>query len=387
MKQAVIYKLYKNRKNKHLNQKIDISGIIYNHCIGLCKKYYKIFGQSLNKYKLQKHLTKIKKLEKYSFWNLLGSQAIQDITDRIDRAYKLFFETRKTNKKSSPPSFKKVKKYKSFTLKQAGFKFFEDNKVKIGDKIFKYFKSRSLEGDIKTITLRRDLLGDLYLIVVMEMNKKVDKKVMTGKIAGLDFGLKTFLTVSNSEKIKSPYFYKKSSKQIAKCNRSLSRKKDGSNKRKKAKLKLAKVYKSLCNHRKNYFFHLALNLIKRYDYIFLEDLDIKAMQKIWGKKISDIAFYSFVKILKHTANKHGKKVHQIDRFYPSSKTCSNCGHINHNLKLTDRFWTCPHCLMRLDRDINATINILREGASSLGLDIVRLENSSEYCLKLESNAL
>ena len=143
----------------------------------------------------------------------------------------------------------------------------------------------------------------------------------------------------------------------------------------------------MVNHRKNYFFHLAKDLVKRYDYLFLEDLNIKAMQKLWGKKISDLAFYSFVKILEHMANKHGKKVYQIDRFYPSSKTCSNCQKINHNLELKDRFWTCPHCLKTLNRDVNAAINILREGASSLSLDIVRLEGSSEYCLKLESNAL
>ena len=387
MIKTIVYKLYKNRKNKYINQKIDIAGIIYNHCIALNKTYYRIFRKSLNRYKLQKHLTKLKKLPKHSCWNLLGSQAIQDITDRIDRAYQLFYQNRKTNKKSSPPSFKKVKKYKSFTLKQAGYELLEDNKVRIGSQIFKYFKSRAFEGIIKTITLKRDILGDLFLIIVADLKEEIKSKVMTGKIAGFDFGLKTFLTLSNSEKKQSPLFYKKSSKQIAKCNKSLSRKKEGSNRRKKARLKLAKIYRSLVNHRKNYFFHLANELVKKYDYMFLENLNIKAMQKIWGKKISDLGFYSFVKILDYMANKYGKKVYQIDRFYPSSKTCSNCLKINHNLELKDRFWTCPHCLKILDRDINAAINILREGASSLGLDIVRLGNSSEYCLKLESNVL
>jgi len=95
----------------------------------------------------------------------------------------------------------------------------------------------------------------------------------------------------------------------------------------------------------------------------------------------------FVKILEHVANKNGKKVHKVDRFYPSSKTCFNCKNINHNLELKDRNWVCQHCQAQLDRDINAAKNILREGASSLSLDIVRLENSSEYCLKLESNVL
>ena len=365
MIKTIIYKLYKNKKNKNINQKIDIAGIIYNHCIALNKTYYRIFGKSLNKYRLQKHLTKIKKLKKNSFWNLLGSQAIQDITDRIDRAYKLFFQNQK--KRVRPPSFKKVKKYKSFTLKQAGYEFLEDNRVRIGSQIIKYSKSRSFEGNIKTVTLKRDMLGDLYVIIVIDIKEEATEKVMTGKIAGFDFGLKIFLTSSNGEEQQSPLFYKKSSKQIVECNKILSRKKEGSNRRKKARYQLAKIYKFLVNHRKNYFFHLARDLVKRYDYLFLEDLNIKAMQRLWGKKISDLAFYSFIKILKHMANKYGKTIHQIDRFYPSSKTCSNCERINHNLKLKDRFWTCPHCLKELNREVNAAINILREGASSPGL--------------------
>ena len=116
------YKLYNTKRLKHLDRTLDIAGIIYNHCIALHKRYYRLFGKSLNKYQLQKHLTKLKKLPKCSHFKLVPSQAIQDITDRIDKAYKLFFRNQKKGIKSSPSSFKKVKKYKSFTLKQAGYK-------------------------------------------------------------------------------------------------------------------------------------------------------------------------------------------------------------------------------------------------------------------------
>jgi len=111
------------------------------------------------------------------------------------------------------------------------------------------------------------------------------------------------------------------------------------------------------------------------------------MQRMWGKKISDLSFSQFVKVLEYVAEKKGKKVHKINRYFSSSKTCFSCDHIYKDLSLNERTWTCLNCLAILDRDINAAKNILREGASSLGLDIVRLENSSEYCLKPESNVL
>lgn len=387
MKYSYIYKFYKARKTKFLNQKIDIAGIIYNHCIALYRTYYRIFKKHLDKYKLQKFLVELKKKDRHSFWNLLGSQAIQNITDRIDKSYKLFYRNLKRGIKCSPPGFKKVKKYKSFTLKQAGYQLLEGNKIKIGKREYKYFKSREIKGKVKTLTIKRDLIGDLYLIMTLE-TKNITKKIITsGKIAGFDFGLKTFLTLSNHEQIKSPFFYKKCNKKIAKANRELSRKQPKSNHRKKARINLAKIYRYLANSRKNYFFKVAHMLVDKYDYLIFEDLNIKAMQKRWGKKISDIGFQTFLKVLEHVANKKGKNIHKIDRFFPSSKMCSHCFNINKNLSLKDRLWSCPSCSHKLDRDNNAAINILREGASSLSLDIVRLEDSSEYCWKLESNVL
>jgi putative transposase len=115
------YKLCDTKKLKYLNRRVDIAGIIYSHCIALHKRYYRLFGKSLNKFQLQKYLTKFKKLSKYSFRKIVPSQAIQEITDRIDKAYKLCFRNQKQGIKSSPPSFKKVRKYKLITLKQAGY--------------------------------------------------------------------------------------------------------------------------------------------------------------------------------------------------------------------------------------------------------------------------
>lgn len=135
MRKTFCYKLYSSKKNKILHKKIDLAAQIYNYCLSLHKTYYKIFKKHLNKFKLQEHLTKAKK--RHSFLTLLGSQAIQDITDRLQRSYELFYRNLKHNKKARLPRFKKRIRYKSFTLKQAGYKLVTDNSIRIGKTTYK----------------------------------------------------------------------------------------------------------------------------------------------------------------------------------------------------------------------------------------------------------
>ena len=149
-------------------------------------------------------------------------------------------------------------------------------------------------------------------------------------------------------------------------NRNLSKKKKGSNNRKKAKLQLAKLHIKVANKRRDYFHKLPNEIANNYDNIFLEDLNMKAMQKLWGRKVSDLAFSEFVNILEYKTN-----VIKIDRFYPSSKTCSNCGYVLKELDLKTREWTCPSCNAKHQRDVNAAINIKRVGASTLAGEVVR----------------
>jgi hypothetical protein len=152
------FKLYASKKNKNLHQTINIAGVIFNHCIALHKRVYRLYGKSLSCHRLKLHLTKLKKLPKYAFWNHVGSQTIQDIAERIDRAYKLFFRNLRHGVRTAPPGFKKVKKYKSFTLKQCGYKLLAGNKMLIQGKVYKFFKSREVEGRPKTVTVKRDTL-------------------------------------------------------------------------------------------------------------------------------------------------------------------------------------------------------------------------------------
>lgn len=364
-KQMITYgfKLYNSKKNKKLHRLIDTAGSIYNHLIALHKRYYRMYGKHLNVYKIMKHITKLKRTKRFAYWNNLGSQAIQNIAERIDGSYKLFFKNRSRGIKSSPPSFKKISKYRSFTLKQSGYKFFEDNRIKIGDKTYRYFKSRSIEGKVKTVTVKRDSLGDIYIYVTCE-TKAPEIKPRPGKIVGLDFGLRNFLTTSDGYVIESPLFFKRSAGKIRSLNKALSRKKKGSGNSKRAKLKLARAHRKIANQRRDYHFKLAKRLSEEYSLICVEDLNVKAMQALWGRKISDLGHSRFLNILEHQCSKTGTEFVRIPRFYPSSKTCSACGYILEELSLNTRSWTCPNCKTKHDRDVNAAVNILKVGAST-----------------------
>lgn len=357
------FKLYKSKRNRKLHKQIDMAGLIYNHCIALHKRYYKLFGKSLNMYQLKRHLTKLKKISKFAYMKELGSQAVQDIAQRIDRAYRLFFRNLKHKVRTAPPSFKKVSKYKSFTLSQAGYKYTgEDNSIIIRKQKYRFFKSREIRGKIKQLTVKRDTLGDIYIYFICE-NEDNEVLARTGKSVGFDFGLKTFLTASDGKDIKAPLFFRQNANAIKMANRNLSRKAKGSNNRKKAKIALARLHKKVANQRNNFHWQTANKLVGEYALICIEDLNLKAMQKRFGRKISDLGFADFVRKLKYKAHRAGASVVEVDRFFPSSQLCSDCGYRNTETKnLTVRSWTCPKCGNIHNRDRNASINIEREGS-------------------------
>ena len=356
------FKLYQSERNSKLHSQINSAGLIYNHCIALHKRFYKFYGKYLNKNKLQKHLVKLKKLPKFSYLLEIGSQAVQDITDRIDRAYQLFFRNIKRKIRSSPPSFKKIRKYKSYTLKQAGWKLDEEtHTLTIKGQKYRYFQSRRIRGKIKTVTIKRDSLGDLYIYLVTDA-KDLENITRTGKKVGYDFGLKKFLTASDGEDVVSPLFFANNSKLIKQACRNLSRKAKDSNNRRRAKLNLARVYKKTANQRNDFHFTLVHRLCIEYETICIEDLNIKGMKRKYGRKIGDLAFSEFVDMLKYEASKYGTEIIEVNRYYASSQICHCCGYKNAEVKdLKIREWRCPKCAKLHDRDRNAAKNILKEG--------------------------
>ncbi|KJH69341.1 RNA-guided endonuclease InsQ/TnpB family protein [Aliterella atlantica] len=375
------FKLYSHKRNRYLKRSINAAGAIYNHCIALHKRYYRMWGKHLNCAKLQNHIAGIRK--RNPFWQLVGSQAVQDICQRIDKAYQMFFKHHK--KGVRPPGFKKVKKYKSFTLKQAGYTFLGGNRIKIANKVYQFWKSREIEGTVKTLTIKRTPLGELFMVVVTgarferesfaggasPANVSPQIQSTNGKIAGFDFGLKTFLTCSEGFNIEAPLFLKQSLTAIKKASRQHSKKLKGSTNREQARKNLVRKYEDVSNRRNDWFWKLAHDLTNKFDVLCFETLNLKGMHRLWGRKVSDLAFGEFLQILEWVSKKKGKQVVYIDRWYPSSKTCSRCGHILESLDLSIRRWRCPSCQSENDRDENASINIKMVGASTIRLGDVR----------------
>ena len=353
------FKLYQHKRNRHLHRTINAASSIYNHSIALHKRYFRMFGKHLNQNRLMKHIAKLRKRNEY--WQLLGSQATQDVVQRIDRAYQLFFKHHARGVR--PPNFKKRIRYKSFTLKQAGYKFLKSNQLKIGKRIYRFWKSREIEGKIKTVTVKRNPLGEIFIFVVTDhINSEIIS--MSGKNAGFDFGLKSFLTCSDGSEIKSPLFFKQSLKELKIASLQHSRKKKGSKNREKARKNLVRVHEKVVARRTDWFWKTASELTDKFDFLYFETLNLKGMQRLWGRKIGDLAFSEFLKILEYVAEKKNKVVSYIDQWYPSSKTCSVCDHVINELPLNIRYWQCPNCFTKQGRDSNAAVNILRVGAST-----------------------
>jgi putative transposase len=374
------YRLYTCRKSdRHLHQIINTAGMIWNHALALQRRYYRLTGKYISLGRLKHHLAHLRmKTKRYAWWQGLGSQAVQEIGERLDAAFIRFFE-----KKGGFPRFKKVKKFKSFVLKQAGWKLSADRNQKYNRKNelihaignltilgrkYKFIKHREMHGTIKTVRIKRDTLGRLWICFSVEENVTIPNRAETGKIAGFDFGLKTFLTNEQGRKSDSPQFLRRELAIIRKLNRSLSRKQDGSHNRGRAKRALARAHLRIADKRQDHHYQLAHEICDHYQAALFEDLNIEGMKRLWGRKVSDLGFAQFLDIMKQVAFKRGVIVGQCKPFEPSTKTCSGCGH-KQAIALKERTFRCQSCGLILDRDHNAAINILRAGASALGLEI------------------
>ena len=352
------YKLYNRDALTYLDSILVIAGHIYNHCIALHRKYYSLYHKSLNKYALQKHLTKLKK--RYKNWNKVPSQAIQDITDRIDRSYRLFYSNLKKGVKTNPPHFQKSAKYKSFTTHQWGYKFHDGNKVCIGAKEFAYWNSRPFDGKIKTLTVKRKSSG-YYIYVVVEQESTAENIAKSGKIVGFDFSLNSFLVSSDGSDCSMPKLLQKNLKSL----RNLSRKYSKSKGERGSLRTLQKLHEKVTNQRADLHWKLARRLCHEYDVMVFETLDLASMDKRFKKSINDFGLNAFLSILEYVAHRTGKTVMYADKYYPSSQLCSACGYKNTALKnIKIREWVCPSCGCSHDRDFNAALNLQKVGASA-----------------------
>ncbi len=346
---------------------IDDLHSVHVHLLRLQRRYYRIYSKYASLSRILKHITKLKQRTK-THWYQLPSQMIQNVAIRIDLGYQRFFDNiedrqiGKTNRKVGKPKIKPNHKYKSVTFTQAGYKI-GGNRLTINclKKSFTFWKHREWTGTIKQVTIKRENVGDYYLYIVCEDYDPSEKLPLTGNEAGVDFGSKTFLTLSDGTKIASPEFYKQGLKAIRSANKALSRKQYLSNGWFRAKRHLVGVHKKIADSRRDWFFKLALRLVRKYDRIAIETLNLEGMKKLWGRKISDIAFGEFSLILQWTCVKYGKTLLKAGSWVATTKPCSGCGYRNETLSLSDRQWICPECGSDHDRDVNAAINILQAG--------------------------
>ena len=318
-----------------------------------------------NYHAMSAHLTELKRTT-HPHWKALPSQAIQQELRRIDNAYQRFF-----NKLGGRPHIKPRHKFKSITFPgQAGwelknnritlnFRKWENRKWRYDRVPYTFFKHRQWHGSIRRITIKRDNCGDYWLCIITNYTD-MEKLPTTGQSVGADFGMKdAFLTLSNSEKIQSPQFLKQSLKELRTLNKALSRKVKGSRNWWRYVLQLTRLYRHIANQRRDWHFKLATDLCKRFDMIVTETLNLDGMKRLWGRKVSDLAFRQFVEILEYKCFKHKREFRQVGQWTATTKPCSGCGHHNKHLTLSDRQWTCPECGSHHDRDVNAAINILR----------------------------
>ena len=267
-----------------------------------------------------------------------------------------------------PPKFKRADMFTSFVFKQDGYSLngnvFTINRIK---KRYKFALSRPYVGvgRIKTVTVKRSPLGDYYVILSIEAEGKPIGKTHNGASVGIDFGLKTYMTISDGTRIQSPRFLKKGMSAKKKADRKMSRCEDGSNHRRKARMAKNRVEERISNQRDAWQWEEAHKLCRKYDIICIEDLQLDNMKRLWGRKMADLAHGKLVWKLEYLAPRYGVTVKKIDRYFPSSKLC-DCGYIHNSLSLHDREWTCPVCGAHHDRDLHAANNILRQGIASLG---------------------
>ena len=295
-------------------------------------------------------------------YQAVGSQVLQDVIERLDKAYKSFFRRVKSSKgKAGFPRFRSRDRYDSFTLKQTGWKL--DGKYlsirNVG--IFKLRLSRPIEGDIKTVSVRRQ--SDKWY-VCFSCDKVPERKLEpSDKSVGIDVGIKTFCVDSDNNQVESPKYFRQAEKQLRVRQRVLSRRTKGSQGRKNARLLVAKTHDKVSNQRNDFLHKVANHYITNYGRIYVEDLNIKGMSKNHhlAKSIHDASWGKFFELLSYKAEETGRLVIKVPRFEPTSKTCSQCGAINQELKLSDRQWVCKSCGTLHDRDYNAAKNILRVG--------------------------
>lgn len=378
MLRAVKIRLYPNSTQAtQINKLLGCYRVVYNQCLARKIKSYEENKVNENRTTLGHFVHhELLKDENFIWLNEQNTKVLKQAVIDMLTAYKNFFErhtgypkfkTKKDNKQSCRFELGAISKRNVYTDYKLSLANIKNVKFRCNKKYADYLQKH--KDNIRQATLSKLPCGEYWLSILVDGDlNRVPKQ--TKECVGIDLGIKDFVVTSDGEVFENLHFKKNESQRIIRLQKQLSRKQKGSNNRNKARIKLAKAYKKITD-KKQYYLHQITNyLIDENQVICMEDLNVKGMLRNHklAESIQELNFGEFRRMLEYKAKWYSRYLVFIDRFYPSSKTCNECGYVNKTLKLSDRVWTCPDCGKIIERDYNAALNILDEGKRILLLE-------------------
>ena len=373
-----MYKAYKHRLYPTIEQKEILAQHFgncrwfYNYALNLSEQTYRETGKGLSRNAIQSLLPSLKK--EYEWLGLCYSQCLQVVALNLSTAYKNFFDSR-----GGYPRYKSKHGKQSISYPQKVK--IEDDYLKFPGKVGRVYCrfTRTIVGTIKTVTISKTTSDKYFASILVddELDLPIPNPFLVeegtkgegGKAIGIDVGITDIAVTSDGEKFSNPKWMKKHEKNRVRKERKLARKQLGSNRRDKAKLLVSKIHNHIANCRSDFLHKLSRRLADENQVICVENLNVKAMTKNrkLSRAISQVGWGMLCTMLKYKAEWSGKIYLEIDRFFPSSKTCSHCYHKVRELPLNKRCWQCSNCGTHHDRDVNAAINIKEEGLRILSV--------------------
>ncbi len=364
MRKMYRYRLYPTKKQqKILNETLEECRWLYNETLAYRKKAWEQEQRQVSWYESKARIPLLK-VERPSL-KTVHSQVLQNVTERVELALQAFFRRVKSSETPGYPRFKGKGRYDSITYPQSGFSITHDDRVclsKIGS--VKMVSHRPIKGKIKTCIIQKSSTGKWYVCFSVECEP--ERLPHRPEQVGIDVGLKTFATLSTAQEIENPRFFRQEEKALAKAQRKLSKAEKGTRERRKRRKVVARVHERAKWKRENFTHQNSRQIVDRFGVICVEDLTVNRMMHnhCLAKSIADTAWSAFFSQLSCKAEEAGRQFIKVNPAY-TSQTCSRCGH-RQKMPLNERLYHCPCCLLSIDRDLNASQNILALGLQGIG---------------------